>query len=73
MCIYIHIYTHIHIYRYGGRPTLSNAHRAHESSVSADNIRDELDEVYIYVDEYYIDILVAYINMYTCICVYKFR
>jgi WD repeat-containing protein 35 len=31
--------------RYGGRPTLSNAHRAHESSVSADNIRDELDEV----------------------------
>ena len=31
--------------RYGGRPTLSNAHRAHESGVSADNIRDELDEV----------------------------
>lgn len=31
--------------RYGGRPTLSNAHRAHESSVSADSIRDELDEV----------------------------
>ena len=31
--------------RYGGRPTLSNAHRAHESAVSADNIRDELDEV----------------------------
>jgi WD repeat-containing protein 35 len=31
--------------RYGGRPTLSNAHRAHESSVSADTIRDELDEV----------------------------
>jgi WD repeat-containing protein 35 len=31
--------------RYGGRPTLSNAHRAHESSSSADNIRDELDEV----------------------------
>lgn len=31
--------------RYGGRPTLSNAHRAHESSVSSDNIRDELDEV----------------------------
>lgn len=31
--------------RYGGRPTLSNAHRAHESSVNQDNIRDELDEV----------------------------
>lgn len=31
--------------RFGGRPTLSNAHRAHESAVSADNIRDELDEV----------------------------
>ena len=31
--------------RYGGRPTLSNAHRAHECSVSSDNIRDELDEV----------------------------
>lgn len=31
--------------RYGGRPTLSNAHRAHESAVSGDNIRDELDEV----------------------------
>jgi hypothetical protein len=31
--------------RYGGRPTLSNAHRAHESSVSADNIQNELDEV----------------------------
>eukprot|EP01035_Chromulina_nebulosa_P020795 gene20795-26959_t len=31
--------------RYGGRPTLSNAHRAHECSVSTDNIRDELDEV----------------------------
>lgn len=31
--------------RYGGRPTLSNAHRAHESAVSADNIRDDLDEV----------------------------
>lgn len=31
--------------RYGGRPTLSNAHRAHESAASADNIRDELDEV----------------------------
>ena len=31
--------------RYGGRPTLSNAHRAHESAVNTDNIRDELDEV----------------------------
>ena len=31
--------------RYGGRPTLSNAHRAHESGVSADNIQNELDEV----------------------------
>ncbi|CAM9159563.1 unnamed protein product [Pylaiella littoralis] len=31
--------------RYGGRPTLSNAHRAHESGVNTDNIRDELDEV----------------------------
>mmetsp|Transcript_26207 Transcript_26207/g.32134 ORF Transcript_26207/g.32134 Transcript_26207/m.32134 type:complete len:845 (-) Transcript_26207:121-2655(-) len=33
--------------RYGGRPTLSNAHRAHESGASAtDNIRDhDLDEV----------------------------
>jgi WD repeat-containing protein 35 len=31
--------------RYGGRPTLSNAHRAHESSVSADNIQNDLDEV----------------------------
>ena len=31
--------------RYGGRPTLSNAHRAHESGASNDNIRDELDEV----------------------------
>jgi WD repeat-containing protein 35 len=31
--------------RYGGRPTLSNAHRAHESSVSNDEVRDELDEV----------------------------
>mmetsp|Transcript_24583 Transcript_24583/g.85476 ORF Transcript_24583/g.85476 Transcript_24583/m.85476 type:complete len:862 (-) Transcript_24583:94-2679(-) len=31
--------------RFGGRPTLSNAHRAHESGVSASNIRDELDEV----------------------------
>jgi len=31
--------------RYGGRPTLSNAHRAHESAVNQDNIRDELDEV----------------------------
>merc|ERR1740138_1417222 len=31
--------------RYGGRPTLSNAHRAHESAVNTDNIKDELDEV----------------------------
>lgn len=31
--------------RYGGRPTLSNAHRAHESAISSDSIRDELDEV----------------------------
>jgi len=31
--------------RYGGRPTLSNAHRAHESAVNTNNIRDELDEV----------------------------
>eukprot|EP00605_Chrysophyceae_sp_TOSAG23-4_P001509 GSChrysophyteH1.ASY1.ANO1.1653.1 assembled CDS len=31
--------------RYGGRPTLSNAHRAHESSVGGNNIADELDEV----------------------------
>ena len=32
--------------RYGGRPTLSNAHRAHESAVGdANQIRDELDEV----------------------------
>lgn len=31
--------------RHGGRPTLSNAHRAHESGLSANNIRDELDEV----------------------------
>lgn len=31
--------------RFGGRPTLSNAHRAHECGVSDSNIRDELDEV----------------------------
>ncbi len=32
--------------RYGGRPTLSNAHKAHESGVNtADNIRHKLDEV----------------------------
>ena len=31
--------------RYGGRPILSNAHRAHESAVNTDSIRDELDEV----------------------------
>eukprot|EP01040_Poterioochromonas_malhamensis_P002335 gene2335-2481_t len=31
--------------RYGGRPTLSNAHRAHESGVNVQNNLDELDEV----------------------------
>lgn len=31
--------------RFGGRPTLSNAHRAGECAVSVSNIRDELDEV----------------------------
>eukprot|EP00949_MAST-11_sp_MAST-11-sp1_P000706 g706.t1 len=31
--------------RHGGRPTLSNAHRAHECGISENNIRDELDEV----------------------------
>lgn len=31
--------------RYGGRPTLSNAHRAHESGVNVENNLDELDEV----------------------------
>ena len=31
--------------RHGGRPTLSNAHRAHECGISESNIRDELDEV----------------------------
>lgn len=31
--------------RHGGRPTLSNAHRAHESGLTASNIRDELNEV----------------------------
>lgn len=31
--------------RYGGRPTLSNAHRAHESGVNVGNGLDELDEV----------------------------
>ena len=31
--------------RFGGRPTLSNAHRAGESGASTANIRDELDEV----------------------------
>ena len=31
--------------RHGGRPTLSNAHRAHECATSDSNIRDELDEV----------------------------
>ena len=31
--------------RYGGRPTLSNAHRAHESGVNVSANLDELDEV----------------------------
>lgn len=31
--------------RYGGRPTLSNAHRAHESGVNVQHNLDELDEV----------------------------
>ena len=31
--------------RFGGRPTLSNAHRAAECAVAASNVRDELDEV----------------------------
>ena len=31
--------------RYGGRPTLSNAHRAHESGATSDNIQTDLDEV----------------------------
>lgn len=31
--------------RYGGRATMSNAHRAHESGVNAGNNLDELDEV----------------------------
>lgn len=31
--------------RYGGRPTLSNAHRAHESGVNVGTNLDELDEV----------------------------
>jgi WD repeat-containing protein 35 len=31
--------------RYGGRPTLSNAHRAHESGGGGHNVADELDEV----------------------------
>lgn len=31
--------------RYGGRPTLSNAHRAHESGRDVNNDLDELDEV----------------------------
>ncbi len=31
--------------RRGGRPTLSNAHRAHECGVSNSSIRDELDEI----------------------------
>lgn len=31
--------------RHGGRPTLSNAHRAHECGVSDSSIRDELDEI----------------------------
>ena len=31
--------------RHGGRPTLSNAHRANECAQSAGTLRDELDEV----------------------------
>ena len=31
--------------RFGGRPTLSNAHRAAECALAASNVRDELDEV----------------------------
>ena len=34
--------------RYGGRPTMSNAHRAHESGqpgIAGKNIRDDLDEI----------------------------
>ena len=31
--------------RFGGRPTLSNHHRAADCAVSASNLRDELDEV----------------------------
>lgn len=36
--------------RHGGRPTLSNAHRAHECGMSESNIRDELDEVCVSAD-----------------------
>jgi hypothetical protein len=42
----------------------------HESSLRADNIRDELDEVYmyvyicIYVDEFYLDVSITYIYLY---------
>ena len=31
--------------RHGGRPTLSNAHRAHECNTGESNLKDELDEV----------------------------
>ena len=31
--------------RFGGRPTLSNAHRAAECALASSNVRDELDEV----------------------------
>ncbi|KAF1331198.1 hypothetical protein FI667_g4547, partial [Globisporangium splendens] len=31
--------------RFGGRPTLSNAHRAHECGVSDSSVRDQLDEI----------------------------
>lgn len=31
--------------RFGGRPTLSNAHRAHECGISDSSIRDQLDEI----------------------------
>jgi WD repeat-containing protein 35 len=31
--------------RFGGRPTLTNAHRAHECAVATSNMRDQLDEI----------------------------
>lgn len=32
-------------FRHGGRPTLSNAHRAYECAIGASTIKDELDEI----------------------------